>query len=1354
MQITLKILLLFFLALDFSFGQGIRPIVNDGSPIITNYLPKNYSANVQNWESLQDKRGVMYFANGEGVLEYDGVTWRLIKVPNDLVRCLAIDEDGKIFVGGINEIGYLYPDSTGLLKYVSLNKIISKDSPTFGDVWKIIVHRDGLYFQTFSSLFLIETDKGENKNASFLAKILKNHSVKRWESRTRFNPIHSLENRIFVHERNVGLQELVDGKLMMLPGGEEFAQDLICIMLPFPSFKTDNTNKLSRILIGSLRRGMFLYDGTKFEKFINEADNYLIENRLYFKGALLEDGSYALGTQIGGIVVIDNRGNLKRIFNKSTGLNNNTVWDLFPDKEGNLWAALDNGIAKILYPSSSQIFSEKSGFEGSIHSINNFEDKIYLATSSGIYYSNLKANQNDKIFKQVQGISVQSWFLLSLNNYLYAATNDGVFEIKNNSASVIDINLRYTYCLYNSISDTTIIYAGLHNGLAVLKNQNQKLSVIGTIPNFQDGVLDLKEDTHGNLWLNDISGKIIRVKIPYDRTDLGGYIKQKAVDQKADYSKLKLFAYKNQLYFYNTKTIFTYDKKSNKIISTNKFENIFNDTTESILNIYNEDDKALWLIKNVRGKTLVQQMTFYNSESINKTYAFLEMTGEDFLSDLSLFKLFIDKNNRNIIWASAGNILINYALNSIDKADKFIRVKPLIRKVSTDNGGIIYNGYVDTPYLFDRELEINFSHNSIIFEFSSPSYYKESGNDYQYKLEGFSENWSEWNRETKKEYTNLQSGSFVFKMRTRDALGNLSEEAAFSFRVLPPWYKTWWANLIGFLIVLLIINSVIRFRVRYLKNKNIVLEKLVNERTAKINEQKETLENQAKKLLELDQIKSDFFANISHEFRTPLTLIKGQLENVLRMVKDETVKKKINIAFSNSNRLNRLINQVLDLSKLESGKMKLEFESTDIVALLRNRFSSFESLAEQNEIFMKFESKVGSLLLSIDKEKIEEVIDNLLSNSFKFTPPNGNIEIKIDEEKSEFTNNAVITISDTGIGIPDDKLEHIFDRFYQADSSSTKQYEGTGLGLAIVKEIVELHGGSITVKSKINSGTSFSIYLPIEENENITPDIEVLSISDTNKKDEDKSLILIVEDNSDVRSYIKENLEQNYRIDEAVNGEEGIKKAIENIPDLIITDVMMPKVDGFELCNKLKTDHRTSHIPIVILTAKASEENKIDGLQIGADEFLAKPFSPRELEIRVGNLIHIRQLLREKYKEISVIKPEDVKANPIDREFLDKVFARIKDNLENSQFSVQKLAEDMAMSVSQLNRKLNALINQSAGKLIRSTRLDYAAKLLEKNAGNITEIGFRIGFSDLPSFTNSFKEKFGISPSEYLKKRK
>jgi CheY-like chemotaxis protein len=356
------------------------------------------------------------------------------------------------------------------------------------------------------------------------------------------------------------------------------------------------------------------------------------------------------------------------------------------------------------------------------------------------------------------------------------------------------------------------------------------------------------------------------------------------------------------------------------------------------------------------------------------------------------------------------------------------------------------------------------------------------------------------------------------------------------------------------------------------------------------------------------------------------------------------------------------------------------------------------------------------------------------------------------EEKSEFVSNALIIVSDTGIGIPEDKLEHIFDRFYQADNSSTKQFEGTGLGLSIVKELIELHGGSITATSKVNSGTRFSVYLPIEETELILSEGDDDKTSENISIDEEKSLILIVEDNAEVRNYIKENLEKHYRIDEAVNGEEGINKAINIIPDLIITDVMMPKVDGFELCNKLKNDQRTSHIPIVILTAKADEENKLDGLQIGADEFLAKPFSPRELDIRVGNLIRIRQLLREKFKEISVLSPEDVKANPIDRQFLEKVFTLIKDHLEDQQFSVQKLADGMAMSVSQLNRKLNALINQSAGKLIRATKLDYAAKLLDKNAGNITEIAYRVGFSDVSSFTNSFKEKFGISPSEYIKK--
>ncbi|MEO8231035.1 MAG: ATP-binding protein [Ignavibacteriota bacterium] len=1322
-------------------------------PIIKNYLPKQYSANVQNWAIIQDKRGVLYFGNVSGLLEYDGVNWRLIKIPNDAVRCLAIDDDGKIFVGGIHQLGYLSPDSLGELKYVSLNKYIFGDKTEIGEVWRIIVHSDGLYFQTFSTLYLFEANK--NKQQSFLERILKTPSLKRWESRSRINPIHSIGNRIFVHERNLGLQELRNGKLIMLPGGEEFAQDLICIMLPFPSSKLDYKNSTSKILIGSLRRGMFLFDGTKFEKFNNEADKYLIENRLYFRGALLSDGSYALGTQLGGIVVIDQKGKLKKIIDKNLGLNNNTIWDLFYDREGNLWSATDNGISKILYPSSLRIINEKSGFEGSIQTIKHFDNKIYLATSSGIYYlDNISAKSENGKFDAVKNISVQSWDLLQIKDKVLAATNDGVFEIKNNIASIIDHNYRYATCFFQSTGQQSLIYVGMNNGIAVLKNENDKISFIGMIADFNAGIISIEEDQNGFIWCNDVSGNIIALKTPTNKENLNGYKRLSISNSAALGQKAKLFKHLNKVYFFNNNQVFEFNNVDNKFIRSNILEGVYKDSTQMLINVFNDDRNIIWSITNQKGKILVTENDIKVKSNVSKTYSSFGLAGEDLLTDFISLKSIVSGDQTKTLWVSGGNILISYKLDSESDFSTSINYLPMIRKVSLNGNNILFNGYSNHKNNFEENpIEVDYSTNSVVFEYSLPSFLNESGNDYQFLLEGFDKQWSSWIKGTKKEYTNLPSGNFIFKVRGKNAEGKLSDISSFNFKILPPWYKTWWANFLGFLIVLLIINYVIRVRVRYLKNKNIVLERLVNDRTVKIKEQKDVLEKQAQKLMELDQLKSDFFANISHEFRTPLTLIKGQLENVLRIVKDENVKKKVNVAFTNSNRLNRLINQVLDLSKLESGKLQLEFEKNDIVALIKNRVSSFDSFAEQKNITVQFFSYTDCLFTNIDKEKIEEVIDNLLSNALKFTPAKGKIVITINAENIDFTENAVISISDNGVGISEEKISHIFDRFFQADNSSTKEYEGTGLGLAIVKELVELHGGTITVESKLNEGTTFFISLPVLESEENLGEKEIEKEHKPDSTDDFKEVVLIVEDNYDVRNYIKENLEHLYKIEEAVDGEDGILKAIEKTPDLIITDLMMPKVNGFELCNKIKNDQRTSHIPIIMLTAKVDEQSKLDGLQIGADEFLAKPFSSRELEIRVGNLIRIRQLLREKYKEISVIKSEDVNANSLDKEFLNKVFDLIRTHLEDDQFSVQKLADEIGMSVSQLNRKLNALINQSAGKLFRSTKLDYAAKLLKKNAGNITEIAYRIGFADVSSFTNSFKEKFGISPSEYLKNK-
>jgi len=1326
-------------------AQKVNSFNPTDSPLVTNYLPKDYSANVQNWAVIQDYRGVLYFGNGEGILEYDGNSWRKISIVNDVARCFAIDEDGTIYVGGINEFGYLKPDSSGALKYISLNRFISKEKNNIGDIFRIIINKDGLYLQTFSTLMLFEEDK--NIKGSFLKRITKNPSIKIWNTKTRINPILSLGDRIFVHERNIGLQEMVDGKLVMLPGGEQFAQDLICILLPYPSPFSNFQFGNQKILIGSLRYGLYLFDGNKFEKFDNEADRYLIENRLYYRGVLLGDGTYALGTQLGGIVVIDQNGKLKKIIDKKSGLNDNTVWDLFNDNEGNLWAALDNGISKILYPTSLNFISEKSGFDGTIHSINKTDNKLILVTSSGLY--SLEKNKSDaQRFQKVEGISVQSWDILPLRNSYLAVTNDGLIEVKLNSINVVDNLLRYSYCAIESSLHSNIIFVGLHNGLAVFQNTDLGVKSIGKVIGIENGIENILEDSKGNLWLNDISGGVFEVQPPREVSKMNGYKEIFNLSELMPGNRLKIFKYLGAVYVYTNRNIFQLDEKSRKIIPAESFSNIFSDTSHSIIHIYPDRNKGLWCAANVRGKTLLIEINFSNGKQRIYYHNFLGLLADDIPSGFISPAFYVESDFLKTLWIGSGNILLKNTFGEKILYGKSNSFKSLIRKVSVTGNKVLFNGYEPGTNI---ENEVPYSNNSLIFEFSASSFINEQGNDFQHLLEGFDQNWSDWSNELKKEYTNLSAGDYNFKVRSRNALGVIGDEASFRFVILPPWYRSWWFNILGITLLLILINYIIRYRVKYLYNKNIILEKLITERTSEINEQKVTLEKQARQLQELDQIKSNFFANISHEFRTPLTLIKGQLENALGIEKDEAVKKKLNIAFNNSNRLNRLINQVLDLSKLESGKLKLEIEMTDMVLLLKNRVASFDSLAEQNKISLEFYSKIENLYLKVDKEKIEEVIDNLISNAFKFTPQRGKISLTLEREKSEFTENAVILVSDTGIGIAKDKLPNIFDRFYQADSSSTKLYEGTGLGLAIVKEILELHGGSITVSSRLNSGTTFSIYLPLEETETVLAEAEENLKSETTKSQEDKSLILIVEDNFEVRNYIKENLEQNYRIDQAVNGEDGIKKAIEIIPDLIITDVMMPKIDGLELCTKLKNDQRTSHIPIIILTAKADEQNKLDGLQIGADEFLAKPFSPRELEIRVGNLIHIRQLLTEKYKEISVIKSEDVKANPIDKEFLDKVFELIKKHLEDNQFSVQKLADELAISVSQLNRKLNALINQSAGKLIRSTKLDYAAKLLEKNAGNITEIAYRIGFSDISSFTNSFKEKFGYPPSEHLK---
>ncbi|MEZ4851212.1 MAG: tetratricopeptide repeat protein [Bacteroidia bacterium] len=515
-------------------------------------------------------------------------------------------------------------------------------------------------------------------------------------------------------------------------------------------------------------------------------------------------------------------------------------------------------------------------------------------------------------------------------------------------------------------------------------------------------------------------------------------------------------------------------------------------------------------------------------------------------------------------------------------------------------------------------------------------------------------------------------------------------------------------------------------------------------------------------LAELDSMKSRFFANISHEFRTPLTLILGQNEQLqFESEKPENLSK-YDMVDRNGRRLLELINQVLDLSKIESGKLGLTYQQTDLIPFLKNLFFSFESLADQKTISLHFENHQEELWAIIDPEKMERIMFNLISNAIKFTPEQGRITIKV----SSVEDHVNIQVLDTGAGISEDDLPYIFDRFYQVEGANAVS-SGTGIGLALVKELVDMHQGDISVSSKPNEGSTFTLNLPVKPEGEITqipPETFASQVYPTPSqlmKEAETAVIasetigevervLIVEDNPDVRTYLHEQLAGfGYQVIEAEDGLIGLEQARTHLPDLIISDVMMPNLDGMGFAKEVRQDERTSHIPLILLTAKASEESRITGLETGVDDYLVKPFNRRELKARVANLIQQRKQLQQKFSTSLQIKPSEVSAVPMDQVFLQKVIDTIEENMGNEQLDLTMLSEAVGMSITHLNRKLNALIGQSGAKMIRSMRMQRAADLLQNQAMTVAEAAFAVGFSEPTNFSRNFKKQFGVAPSEY-----
>lgn len=627
-------------------------------------------------------------------------------------------------------------------------------------------------------------------------------------------------------------------------------------------------------------------------------------------------------------------------------------------------------------------------------------------------------------------------------------------------------------------------------------------------------------------------------------------------------------------------------------------------------------------------------------------------------------------------------------------------------------------------------------------EFSSPEKIR-----YRYLLEGYHDNWIDASANRSVTFMKLNPGRYTFRVTASNSEGAWSEKsAAIRLQILSPWWRTWYAYLTYSLIITLMIWGYHRYSLKLMR----------------LRMDLQTQKFEMEKAHELESLKSRFFTNISHEFRTPLTLILVPLVDLIKSGREREWPQMLahfHLMKRSAERLLRLVNQVIDFNKIESGKLQINKKEIDMVQFTKDIVETFTPMAADKHITLEFGSNRVNCYALVDPDKIDMVIFNLLSNAFKFTPDYGEIAVTV---KQSVDSEVEIGVRDTGPGVPAAHLDHIFDRFYHVDHPISQVRQGAGIGLSLSKELVELHNGEIVVESKEGKGACFFVRLPVGETPihehhapAMAPSAEEIECeagdngSDGNARASEVPAILIVEDDADLRDYLRSELEGEYRILAATDGQKGLKLALDMLPDLILSDIMMFEMNGIELCKRVKTNPLTSHIPVLLLTARSSEVHQLEGFETGADDYIVKPFNLDILKTRIRNLLESRKRLRERFSREVRFMPKDVVINDLDEQFLARAISTVEAHLSDQNFGVQIFSQKMGLSRAQLFRKLKALTAETPLEFIQTIRLKRAAQLLAESQMNIAEICFEVGFNYPSHFARLFHAKFGFAPKEY-----
>lgn len=1060
-----------------------------GIPYFRNYTPKEYGGSAQSWAIAQDRRGLMYFGNNLGVLEYDGVSWRTILVSNGtVVRALACAEDGTMYVGAQREFGYLKPDSLGRLQYASLLNEVPEAEREFADVLRVHAAREGVYFQTQERLFLRSPS-----------------GLRVWKPASAFHFSFLVRERLYIREVGLGLMAMNGDSLQLAPDGARFAETRIYAMLPFAEGK---------ILIGTREQGLFLYDGAKATPFLTEADGFLLEHQLYHAAALAH-GFFALATLRGGVALIDHEGRMVQTLDKSVGLRDNNVWYVAADAQQGLWLALNNGIARAELPAPLSQFDERNGLRGNVETVLRHRGRLYAATHQGVFYLQPAMPEAKRAafapaeFLPVDGIANQSWALLSTGEALLVAAFGGVYQIHGARANMLRPSFGHSYSLHRSRQDTTLIYVGLENGLAMLRYEaaSQGWRDAGMINGIEADVRSIAETEAGDLWLGTRTRALMRVTFSRGFTpnpSIATFSAQQGLP--AAHGWITPILFDRRELFVTERGLFRLEEATQRFVPDTTFGTLYADTLRSTGEGAVDGEGNFWL---QWGGSAAQQA----GVAVRLNHGAFVWRHAPFarLADFVVYDFYREARTASetgeTVWFSGPDGLVRYERATAKNYDaSFGTALRQVTKIS--NEAVIFGG-VDSMSAEVPELE--YADNALRFEFAATSYEAGASNQFQYFLEGFDKDWSAWTRETKKDYTNLAENLYRFRVRAKNLYEHESAETVWEFRVLPPWYRKWWAYLfylgaLGFVIV-----SGVKYRTRQLEHRSRRLEATVQERTAELNATLEHLQATQQQLIVQEKLASlgALTAGIAHEIKNPLNFVNNfavlsvdlvrelreelekakEAEGGVKMAAEEVanLEELFDMLVQNAEKINhhgkRADSIVKSMMEHSRGSMG-ERERVDINRVLEEAVNlTYHGLRAQNMDFnitieKDYDSALGEA--EVVTQDLSRVFINILNNACYAAYekqakagsgflPTLNVSTKARDHKIE------IRIRDNGTGIPAHVRDQIFNPFFTTKPTG----KGTGLGLSISYDIiVQQHKGTIEVFSEEGEFTEFVITLP------------------------------------------------------------------------------------------------------------------------------------------------------------------------------------------------------------------------------------------------------------------------------------